>query len=80
VIRARFPVLSGGGVPNRASPVVGLAARRLPDGREQAHGVRSALAHAFVDQSRWNDACAAAGWSLAGTMAPVEDCEAHQIG
>ena len=66
VQNSRLLVLPGVRVPHLASHALALAARRLPDDWEELHGVRPAMACAFVGPEQDDTVHAAAGWQLAG--------------
>ena len=57
-------------MPNLASKVLSLAARRLSETWEREHGYRPALCETFVDPTRHDGACyRAANWSFVGMTA-----------
>ncbi|MDE0532712.1 MAG: IS4 family transposase [Albidovulum sp.] len=67
ISNSRFLIPPWVKVPNLASKVLSLAARRLPETWERTHGYRPALCETFVDPTRHDGACyRAANWSFVG--------------
>jgi hypothetical protein len=63
----RFLILPGIQVPNLASRVLGLSARRLPGDWERSWGHSILLVETFVDPERFRGTCyRAAGWQALG--------------
>jgi len=74
VTNDRFLILPTVRVPNLASHVLALVAKRLPDDWEHRYGVRPVLAETFVDPSRFEGTCyAAANWVSIGQTAGRRD-------
>jgi hypothetical protein len=66
----RFLVLPGASLPNLASRVLALNARRLGADWRERHGNDVLLAETFVDPSRFRGTCyRAAGWTAVGMTA-----------
>ena len=57
VVNSRYPVFPWVRSKFLASPVPGMAARRLADGRERLHGWRPVLCGTFVDGTRFRATC-----------------------
>ncbi len=78
VVNSRFLVFPWVVSKNLASPVPGMAARRLADGRERLHGWRPVLCGTFVDGTRFRASCQRAasrervGGTAAGRGKPVK--------
>ena len=78
VVNSRFLVFPWVVSKNLASPVPGMAARRLPDGRERLHGWRPVLRGTLKDGTRFRASCQRAasrervGGTAAGRGKPVK--------